>query len=78
MSGITLDGRLFMQVRPTSYDAEAGWARFACALTQNPRQDHPHLGWLASSPGERAQGLSAAEGRLKGCIWNTCLAMRLI
>ena len=22
MSGITLDGRLFMQVRPTSYDAE--------------------------------------------------------
>ena len=23
ISGITLDGRLFMQVRPTSYDAEA-------------------------------------------------------
>ena len=37
MSGITLDGRLFMQVRPTSYDAEAvvGALR-VCSYAKSP------------------------------------------
>ena len=32
MSGITLDGRLFMQVRPTSYDAVSGGGRASRVL----------------------------------------------
>ena len=64
---MTLDGRLFMQVRPASYDAEAvvGALR-VCSYARFRGQDRPHLGWLAHPPGEGAQRLSAAEERPNG------------
>jgi len=62
ISGITLDGRLFMQVRPISYDAEAVVGFLRVLLRKMRGQDRAHLGWLAHASGERAQKLSQAWG----------------
>jgi transposase len=34
-------------------------------LTQDFRQNHPHLGWLAYSPGERAEATFGSSGAAK-------------
>jgi hypothetical protein len=75
ISGITLDGRLFMQVRPVSYDAEAVVGFLRVLLRKMRGQDRARLGWLTHPSGERAQKLSAAVGRPNACIWSNCPAM---
>src|SRR5438270_2317761 len=46
ISGITFDGRLFMQVRRASYDAAAVVAHLEGAAAQDPREDPVYLGRL--------------------------------
>ena len=62
--GITLDGRLFMQVRLASYNAEAVVGFLRVLLRKMRGQDRSHLGWLAHPPGSRDQRLSQAWGCL--------------
>ncbi len=74
ISGITLDGRLFMQVRPTSYDAEAVVGFLRVLLRKIPGKIV--LIW----DGSLFTGLTrsrpfSSEERPRGCIWNNCPAM---
>ena len=75
ISGITPDGRLFLQVRSGSYDAAkvVGFLRVLLRKISGKLL----LIWDGSPihPGQGSQGLSAAEEPPNVCIWNNCLAM---
>ncbi len=62
ISGITLDGRLFMQVRPDSYDAEAVVGFLRVLLRKMSGKIVLSLRWLAYPPRSRDQGFSQARG----------------
>lgn len=63
ISGITLDGRLFMQVRRASYDAVAVVAFLRVLLRKIRGKILLSLRWLADPSSARDQGLTQARGR---------------
>jgi len=77
ISGITPDGRLFLQVRPTSYDA-AGVVGFLRVLMRKISGQLVVI-W-DGSPIHRGQESKtfSREGPPNACIWNNFRAMPLI
>ena len=61
ISGITLDGRLFLQIREQNYDSAAVVGFLRVRHAQDPRQAVRHLGWLTDPQGPTDQGLPEAR-----------------
>jgi hypothetical protein len=78
ISGITLDGRLFLQVRRASYDSTAVVAFLRVLLRKVRGKIVLSLRWLPDPSRARDQGLSAAEGRRNVCSWSNSQGMHLI
>ena len=75
MGGMTLDGRLLLQIRKVSYDSQAVMGDLSDPLTQDQGLDLAHLGRLPdpSQPGN--QSLSQAGSRptaAPGAIAGVC------
>src|SRR5258708_1701874 len=62
-SGITLDGRLYLQTREDAFDAQGVVGFLRVRLAQAARQGPGHLGWVADPQGAADQGLPHARRR---------------
>ncbi len=63
ISGITLDGRLYLQTREDAFDAQGVVGFLRVRLAQAARQGPGHLGWVADPQGAADQGLPHARRR---------------